>query len=246
MKGQWRIISPARRFVIDLMRVSVPLIVVERAMALAPVLAARAALAERPAVTALLLKAFAIVAQEEPALRRFFLRWPWPHYYEIPVSIGFLIVERHDIERNAVFGLKIGAIDGLPLAEIDRRVREGKTAPVAAVPSLQRLMTVARLPGFLRHRLWDLALAVGRLRANHFGSFAISSVGALGIHHVVSRAPGPSLLTYGPIAPDGSLIVQLQWDHRIYDAALAAIALQRIEAALNGPIRDELLALAAA
>ena len=53
-----------------------------------------------------------------------------------------------------------------------------------------------------------------------------------------------SFLNYGPIAPDGGVDIYLSVDHRVIDGGPAARAIRALEAALNGPVLDELRALA--
>jgi len=88
----------ARKLVIDLMHASVPLVVVRRTMKLERLVTARALQAARPGWSAIIAKAFCVVARDEPWLRTFYLKWPWPHFYEVPcvdgspVGKGFLHV----------------------------------------------------------------------------------------------------------------------------------------------------------
>jgi hypothetical protein len=59
---------------------------VQKRMSLAPLVAARAACRERPRWTAIFTKAYSLLAQEFPELRRAYVKIPWPHLYEYPVS----------------------------------------------------------------------------------------------------------------------------------------------------------------
>ena len=53
-----------------------------------------------------------------------------------------------------------------------------------------------------------------------------------------------SSLTYGPVDERGWVVVTLLCDHRVVDGMVAAQALADLEAALRGPIAEELRALA--
>jgi hypothetical protein len=55
-----------------------------------------------------------------------------------------------------------------------------------------------------------------------------------------------SFLNYGPIAPDGKVVIYLSVDHRVIDGRPAACAVRALEAMLNGPVLDKLRALAGA
>ena len=53
-----------------------------------------------------------------------------------------------------------------------------------------------------------------------------------------------SFLNYGPIAQDGGVDIYLSVDHRVIDGGPAAGAIRALEVMLNGPVLDELRALA--
>ena len=91
MRGAVRPVSLARKLVIDLMWASVPLVIVKRTMNLERVVKARALQDKRAGWLAIIAKAFCIVARDEPWLRTFYLRWPWPHFYEVPKSVAMAI-----------------------------------------------------------------------------------------------------------------------------------------------------------
>src|SRR5438445_1735989 len=86
MRGRAIPLSRPRRMVADLMHFAagVPTVPVQRRMSLAPVVAARSACAERPSWTAIFTKAYALVAAEFPELRRAYVKFPWPQFYEYP------------------------------------------------------------------------------------------------------------------------------------------------------------------
>jgi hypothetical protein len=242
MRGKIRSVSLARRLVIDLMHASVPLVAVTRTMNLKRLVEARATLAERPGWAPLIIKAYAILARDEQSLRSYYLKWPWPHFYELPKTIATIAISRDDIGKDALVFLKIGEPDTLSLTEIDTTIRRGKIDPIDSIPFLKRTVRVARLPLPLRRIIWALALNIGRHRANNFGTFSITSIASLGAESALVRVPGPCVLTYGVVNPDHTMNVLFHWDHRIYDGILAARSMKRLEEVLNGVIADELLA----
>ena len=244
MKGKVKAVSLARKFVIDLMHASVPLVVVKRTLKIERLVNARAKLAARPGWSPIIAKAFCIVAREEPWLRTFYLKWPWPHFYELPRSVTMAGIIRDSFDTDVPLVLKLGAADEHSLAELDQVLLSGKSAPLAEVPSINRILRITRLPWLLRRLIWAFTLNIGRQRANHFGTFAITSVATLGSETVVANSPGPSVMTYGMLRPDHTMEVLFHWDHRIFDGVLAARAMQRLEDVMNGEIADELLASA--
>ena len=242
MKGKVRPVSLGRKLVIDLMHASVPLVIVKRTLKLDRLVQARTALAVRPGWTPIIGKAFCIVARDEPSLRSYYLKWPRPHFYELPRSIVMAPIIRESFDRDVPLLMKLGSADEISLSEMDAILQHSKTAPLDEVPALRRVMRITRLPLLLRRLLWAFTLNVGRQRANHFGTLAITSLATLGSETTVANSPGPSLITYGLVRPDNTMELLFHWDHRIFDGVLAARALQRLEDVMNGEIADELLA----
>jgi len=242
MRGAAKPISLARKLIIELMHASVPLVVVKRTMNLDRLAKARALQNPRPGWTAILAKAFCLVARDEPWLRTFYLKWPWPHFYELPKTIAMSAIVRDDFDTDVPIILKIGAADEYSLMDLEAIIQRGKSAPLDELPQLKRILRVVGLPLPLRRLLATLCLNIGRLRANNFGTFAITSVASHGVETVVLRSPGPACMSYGLIRPDHKMELLFHWDHRIYDAILVARSLRHLEDVLNTVIADELLA----
>src|SRR3954463_345839 len=107
MRGTPIRLSASRRLVCDLLEAaaSVPAIPVQRRVRLGALLLPRKAHPSSPPWTALFIKAYALVAAEMPELRRAYVKLPWGHLYQYPVSIATLAVEReHDGENGVFFG----------------------------------------------------------------------------------------------------------------------------------------------
>ena len=119
-----------------------------------------------------------------------------------------------------------------------------KSAPIDSIADFRRALAIARLPLPLRLLLVWISLNIGRQVPNFMGSFAISALGSHGAAIIDTISVWSSFLNYGPIAPDGGVDVYLSVDHRVIDGGLAARAIRALEAALNGPVLDELRALA--
>jgi len=242
MRGTSRKISMPRRLVADLMHASrgVPFVSLRRSLDIRSLLEARAGAAQ-PGWAAIFAKAFCLVARDEPVLRRLYLKWPWPHLYELPRSVGMVAIARKEDGEDCVLPQKVSAADELPLAEVDALIRHAKTAPVDDVPAFRKILRATRLPLPLRRLVWMAGLNFGRQRANYFGTFGITSVAAFGAGELHALSPGPFIVSYGAVSPNHSIEVVIRWDHRVTDAALIAQTLTRLEQALNGPIRAELL-----
>ena len=251
MRGTKRKISTPRRFIIDLMHASmrVPFISLSRPLDIGPLTAARAKAvakaASPPGWAALFVKAFAIVAKEEPVLRTLYIKLPWPHFFELPRSIAMVAVARVKDGEEFILPEKVPAPEEHSLTEIDAQIRRAKNAPIEEIPAFRKILMASRLPLPLRRLSWWVGLNFGRMCANHFGSFGVSSVAAYGPGELHPISPGPFLLSYGVVGPDHRVDVVLRWDHRITDAAVMARVLRRLEQVLNTEISAELLALSA-
>jgi hypothetical protein len=231
-----------RRLVADLMHASrgVPFVSLRRTLDIRPLLEARAGAAQ-PGWAAIFAKAFCLVARDEPVLRRLYLKWPRPHLYELPRSVGMVAIARKEDGEDCVLPQKVSAADELPLAEVDALIRHAKTAAVDEVPAFRKILRATRLPLPLRRLVWMTGLNFGRQRANYFGTFGITSVAAFGPGELHALSPGPFIVSYGAVSANHTIDVVIRWDHRVTDAALIARTLTQLEQALNGPLRAELL-----
>jgi hypothetical protein len=242
MRGTIRKISMPRRLVADLMHASirVPFVSLSRPLNVRQLLEARALAVQPPGWAAIFVKAFSLVAKDEPVLRTLYARWPWPSFYELPRSIAMVAIARVEDGQDCVLPQKVPAADELPLTEIDAQIRHAKDAPIGKVPAFRKILRVTRLPLPLRRLMWLIGLNFGRQRANWFGSFGVTSVAAYGAGELHALSPGPFILSYGVVEPDQTIDVVIRWDHRITDAALIAKALTRLEQVLNTEIAAEL------
>src|ERR1700687_811511 len=242
MRGTVRKISLPRRLIADLMHASirVPFVSLARPLDVRPLLEARALAARPPGWAAIFVKAFALVAKEQPVLRTLYAKWPWPSFYELPRSVAMVAIARVEDGQDCVLPQKVTAADTLPLAEVDAQIRHAKDAPIGEVPAFRKILLATRLPLPLRRLIWLIGLNFGRQRANYFGSFGVTSVAAFGGGELHALSPGPFILSYGVVDPDQTIDVVIRWDHRITDAALIAKALTRLEQVLNTEIATEL------
>jgi hypothetical protein len=243
MRGTKRKISLPRVFILDLMHASmrVPFISLSRPFEIGPLMAARAKAASPPGWASIFVKAFAIVAREEPVLRRLYVKLPWPHFFELPRSVAMVAVARVEDGEECILPEKVPSPEDRPLAEIDAQIRRAKTAPLQEIPAFRKILMASRLPLPLRRLSWWLGLNVGRMSANNFGNFGVTSISAYAPGELQALSPGPFLLSYGRVGPDNRIDVILRWDHRVTDGAVIARVLTRLEQVLNTEISAEIL-----
>ena len=222
--------------------IRVPFVSLARPLDIRLLSEARALSGPRPGWAAIFVKAFALVAREQPVLRTLYVKWPMPAFYELPRSVAMVAIARIEDGQDCVLPQRITAPDDMPLSEINDLIRHAKEAPIDEVPAFRKIMLASRLPLPLRRLAWAIGLNVGRQRANYFGSYGVTSVSAYGAGELHAMSPGPFVLSYGVEKPDHTIDVVLRWDHRITDAALIAKALNRLEQVLNTEIAGELRA----
>jgi hypothetical protein len=242
MRGTVRKISLPRRLITDLMHASmrVPFVSLTRRLNVRELSEARAMTARPVGWAAIFVKAFSLVAKEQPVLRTLYAKWPWPSFYELPRSVAMVAIARVEEGQDCVLPQKVPAPDTLPLTEIEAQIRHAKQAPVADVPAFRKLLRVTRLPLPFRRLFWSVGLNFGRQRGNWFGNFGVTSVAAFGRGELHALSPGPYVLSFGVLEPDQSIQVVISWDHRIADGAMVAKVMTRLEQVLNGEIAAEL------
>lgn len=242
MRGTVRKISLPRRLITDLMHASirVPFVSLSRRLNVHELSEARATSAQPVGWAAIFVKAFSLVAKEQPVLRTLYAKWPWPSFYELPRSVAMVAIARIEEGQDCVLPQKVLAPDTLPLTEIEAQIRHAKQAPVAEVPAFRKMLRVTRLPLPFRRLFWSVGLNFGRQRGNWFGNFGVTSVAALGPGELHALSPGPYVLSFGVLEPDQSIQVVIRWDHRIADGAMVAKVMTRLEQVLNGEIAAEL------
>lgn len=241
--GRSRPLSVPRRFLADFIHFArtMPLVGISRRMDLSSVAAARSAATPKPNWTLLFAKAFSLVAVRRPELRRAYMGFPWPHLFECDDSVASLAIEReYDGEPMVMFATFKNPHE-TPIAELARQLHDFKTKPLEELDALHRTIRITRLPKLLRRLLWIHALyQSGRLKAQNFGTFGISSVASAGATTVGMASLVTSTLSLGPFDAAGRLDVRLDFDHRAYDGIPAAQALEDVERVLRTEIADEL------
>jgi hypothetical protein len=240
--GRYVGLSSPRRWVGDLLALSerVPLVPFERRMNLSRLAAARQAAGV--SWCAVFVKAMGMVSQRRPELRRSFLAWPWPRFYECSASAAMVAIERDWRGEPAVFFGQVAEPENLTLAEVEAALRLLKTAPVESIRHYRRLLRVTRLPRPLRRLAWRYAHGVlGPTRVKYFGTFGVSVTAGAGASALALVSPATTTLHYGVMERNGDIDVRLTFDHRVLDGAPVARALAELEQTLDGEIRRELL-----
>ncbi len=243
--GRWLSLSPARKMVHEILHHGrkVPTLPLSKVIHIGKLVKARTAGAF-VSWTAIFMKAYGLIAKQHPELRQAYIPYPWPRLYEHPYSVCSLLIEREHAGESIVLGAKLRAPEDQSLAELDEQMRVFRSAPLHEVSCFRQWLRLGRLPGFVRRFVfWHTLNLLGYRRAKRVGTFAISSLGNLGVeqHHPIS--PLTTYLTFGPISTAGDVTVKLIYDHRVMDGRAVARCLGDLETILNRRILDELKAM---
>lgn len=239
-------LTPGRRMMADLSWASrrVPRYLIRGPLVIPRAMAARAALpAPRPPWTVIFAKAYAMAAQQRPSLRRVHAALPWPHMIEAPHAQGSVIVERVEPGEVLLAPARLFIAHDTPLPELAQRIEQVKHGPRGQAPALRWMLGLAALPWPLRRAAYALALALGWPVLRLGGNYAISVLGEHGVEVIDSVSIVPVFFSFGPIAPDGTVFLHFAVDHRVLDGSDAIFAMRAMQAALEGPLAEEMAAL---
>jgi hypothetical protein len=239
-------LSLARKMIGDFLALSqrIPLVHGERRIDIRALRAAVMAMPRRPRPDWLpfFFKAYAIVAADRPALRRLFVRRPWPHLYEHPENVGSVVISRRLEGDDALLYLPIVAPEKLSLREIEQLLKDAREKPVTEIPAFRRQVRMGRLPGFCRRPLLRLGLDwTTRQRARRLGTFGMSVLASMGIANLTTWVPWTTMIHYTPFDDAGSMWLRIAIDHRVLDGLEVAYALREMEEVLNRQILDEVV-----
>ncbi|MGA2697931.1 MAG: hypothetical protein ABSE92_17865 [Terriglobales bacterium] len=242
MRGRRISISVQRRLVLDLLYFAkrIPTVPVQMRMSLAPLVTARAECRQKVPWVAIFTKAYAMVAQEFPELRRTYIKIPWHMLYEYPTSRALIMVERDYNGEPTVLPVSIKDPARESLHYITGQIEQARHAPVEQLKNFRRWIWFARLPTSLRRIAWWIGLNWGRQRGNYFGTFGVSVYSSLGAESLHPLAPVTTVLNYGVISKSGEVNVRIIYDHRVMNGTTVARALVRLEAMLNSAMVKEL------
>jgi len=215
----------------------------ERTFNLSELAALRATLPQRISWSILFMKAYAAVAAVTPALRRAYIRWPWPHLCEYPDNVGMLAVTRQFDDEERLCWARFVNPELESLVQLQTMLDGWQRRPVEDAFRWQ--VHLSRLPAIFRRLIWRVNLNFsGKKRAIRLGTFTMSCLAGQGAINRFHPTLATSSLTFGPLDAQGKSLVTLICDHRVFDGVLGARALADLETTLCGTIANELRQLA--
>lgn len=243
-RGKTLRLTLPRKWVGDILHFSagIPIITGERGIRVRKLIEARRSVPRPPSWQAIILKAFGLVSDMVPELRRSYLSYPYPRLHEMPYSVGTAVIDREYEGERAVFCAPLLHPERLPLAEIQRKCDAWKVDPVSAHGPLRRQVRTTKLPRPLRRWLWWFGLRwAGYLKGRYFGTFAVNCLAGMRGRITQMCFPTTTYIYYGVPEKDGTMPIQYGFDHRVYDGYTCARAVGLLEEVLAGPIREEVL-----
>jgi hypothetical protein len=225
---------------------AIPLFPVDREMRLAVVADARAAAPRRIGWAACFLKAYAMVAREQPLLRSWLVGRLRSRLATASQSVATLAINRADEHGgDRLFFARLASPDTLPLVAIQAFIDRHATAPIDEL--FRRQLELEMVPGWLRRTIlrWNMSSASPK-RPGRIGTFSMSSLAGFAAGNHFHPTLCTTSLCQGPLDDAGRCRVTIIADHRVLDGATVARALERLEQVLGREIAAELRTLPAA
>lgn len=217
----------------------IPLFPVDRLMRLDDVAAARAACEVRIGWAAVFLKAYALVAREQPLLRSWCAGRFRHRIATSSDSVAVLAVNRADGGDDRLFFARLARPDATPLPLLQAAIGQFATGPVEETYRRQRQLE--GVPGWLRRTIlrWNMR-STSPKRVTRIGTFSLSTLAGFSATNRFHPTLCTSSLSYGPLDADGGCLVTVIADHRVLDGAAVAKALARLEEVLTTQLIAEL------
>jgi hypothetical protein len=194
--------------------------------------------------TAIFMRAYGLLSQQRPELRRSYMRWPTAHFYEHPWSQAIALVEREWENELVILGGRFKSPETMTLAAIDERLSGMRNKPVWEVSCFRQLLRLGYLPGFIRRfAFWHSLYLLGSKRCKRFGTFTISSLGNMGVEQMHPLSPLTTYFTYGPISESGEVTAKIVYDHRVMDGRDGARCLNDLQQILDTQLLKDLRAM---
>ena len=156
--SRWKNLSPGRILVSDITTIAnrIPFIPLVREFDLPELDRLRRQVRPRISWTAMMIKAYAIVARQRPELRQLYMSRPYAHIYEHPRSIAQLTITRQVDGESQLFFARFCEPDISSLIDLQRQYEFIRRAPIAEIKQFRHQMRFARLPSFVRIPVWRL------------------------------------------------------------------------------------------
>ena len=246
--SRWKKLSPGRVLVSDVTTIAnrIPFIPLVRDFDLPELDRLRRQVHPRISWTAMMIKAYAMVARQRPELRQIYMSRPYAHIYEHPHSVAQLTITRKVDGESQLFFARFREPDTSSLIELQRQYEFIRRAPIAEIKQFRHQIRFAKLPSFLRIPVWRLLTGwLGSMRAVNIGTFGMSlSRGMYDTKGVFHLGPTTTVIGYELLPKRGKSRITMTFDHRVLDGAPATDILEEVCRTLRSDIATELESLA--
>lgn len=243
MDGKIKSIGSDRALVLDLVRLAqkVPSFPVERWFEMGEVAEAREAVPRRISWVTLFAKAYALACRDTPELRRAYISFPWPRYFQSRYCVISVAVNRQLGDQERLFFGRLRWPEDKSLPEIQQELDGYVHGDVRKM--FRHQLRCSRVPRLLR-RLgwWWRTNFVPSQRARRIGTGGMSVLASQGVRNGLHPCMLTSSISYDALQ-DGRMWVTLQCDHRIVDGAVAARAINAMHDYMRTDILAELQSL---
>lgn len=193
----------------------------------------------------LYMKAFSSVCQQEPALKRVYVGFPWGHLYEHKRNVCMMTIAREYEGEERLFFARFNEPEARSLVDLQEHYDHYRNAPIEEIKQFRHQIRFAKAPRFIRRiAYWTLFNLFPMKRTSHMGTFGISISGHKGCF-ALSNHLGITTTTLGvdPFPKKGVSRIVLTFDHRVMDGTPVTKTLQQLQHMLTTAIKVELAEL---
>lgn len=243
VRGKSIAMTHDRRLVCDLVEIArrMPIAPIERTLELSEL--ARLRRRARPKISwqVLMMRAYALVARDNPLLRRVYVGWPREYYYEHPENVCLLTISREVEGENQLIFARFNQPENHSLAQLQEQFDNFRSLPLDQIKHFKHQVRFSKMPRFLRRIGWSLLMNwMPASRAKLMGTFGMSLSGLRDTYGTWHLGPGTTILGYDQFCADGFARLTLTFDHRVLDGKPAFDVLASLNSVLRGQMCNEL------
>ena len=189
----------------------------------------------------LYLKAYALVAEQNPVLNQMYVRFPFPHLYQHDSVVAMMTISREYRGEQRLFFARFNDPQHYSLASLQEQYTRFRDEPVESIRQFRHQIAFAKCPSLIRKLgWWTMFNLWPSKRASHVGTIGISFSAYRGIYGNRSLGPLTTVLGVDPMPRKGIGKLMLTFDHRVLDGMPACLILEKIQKNVASSIRSEL------
>lgn len=248
-KGKRVKISNGRRLVDEVIRTAnkMPMASYVRDFDLTDLAALRKKVRPKIGWNVLYMKAYAIIAEQNPALRQCYVGFPWPYAYQHESNVCLLTMSREFEGEDRLLFARFNRPENHSLVELQAQYDHLRKAPVLEIKQFRHQIQFAKSPWFVRRFAWWMMLNLWpRKRMSHFGTFGMTLSGYKDAFNYQVLSPNTTTLGVDVLPKKGQAKFSLTFDHQILDGVPIVSIIDQVYKTLNGVITEELRTLLSA